>query len=239
MAAQTTKGLKASKKMLAGLTFRVPSHIEIKSVINVRSPQLDRAFHAMGSRLHGGALVEIAYHGTSAAAAKNIATNGFKAPLDDPRLAHSSGNNGWYGNGIYLSPRADVALNYCRDNLLLVCSVLRGRVFKCQGMMMGAPLVAGYDSHMSPDGVEWVFYSSAQVLPIALVSFCHRTDPYRYGEYTTFSVSGTADKGSLARKGAPARDWKDMSNSQRKALRKEMKNDPEQWMNQKGRRKRR
>ena len=37
--------------------------------------------------------------------------------------------------------------------------------------MLGAPLQNGFDSHLSPDGNEWVIYEADQILPFYIVHY--------------------------------------------------------------------
>ena len=159
------------------VSMRLPScvtNVRIQNIVNAALQQRFEAFRVgLGRKSSDAAAIEFAYHGTTDEATKLIAQNGFIAPLKVPvsRFTHSSGNDGWYGNGIYLSPNPDVAACYSRGGMLLVCNVLRGKCYQCPGMMMGARLQSGFHSHESPDHQEWVFFESEQVLPVAIVHF--------------------------------------------------------------------
>lgn len=48
---------------------------------------------------------------------------------------------------------------------------MTGNVFRCPGLMNGAPLKAGYHSHMSPNGAEIVIFDTRQILPTYIVHF--------------------------------------------------------------------
>jgi hypothetical protein len=92
-------------------------------------------------------------------------------------LAVNTGNRGHYGAGIYFSEKANVSAGYARGhNKLLLCKLLTGREFRISGgpaggglPLMGAPLMAGYDSHVVNDGQEVVIFDTAQILPCYVV----------------------------------------------------------------------
>ena len=70
-------------------------------------------------------------------------------------VAHAT-DEGYWGKGIYLSPNAGLSVGYCRGGKkLFICSVVRGKTFKCQQMINGGDLTPGYDSHEDPSGNEW------------------------------------------------------------------------------------
>ena len=52
---------------------------------------------------------------------------------------------------------------------LLVCVAVLGRIYHCSDYIHGASLQAGFNSHMSPDGREYVLFDAAQVLPVLLL----------------------------------------------------------------------
>lgn len=137
---------------------------------------LEQRFAAAAAELRAlgyPARVDLAYHGTDAGTSYKIAAGGFIAPRSSAgqNLGHRSGNSGFYGDGIYLSPSPNVAQGYAGGRRLLVCNVLRGTPYRCPGLMMGAELQKGYSSHESPDGREWVLFNAAQVLPVAVIHF--------------------------------------------------------------------
>ena len=130
----------------------------------------------------------LSFHGTTNDAnIESILANNF----DIGRLAANTGDRGFYGAGIYFSERADVSQGYAGGvQKLLLCKLLPGREFKIGGAnpspgapaagggggggMLGAPLQAGYDSHVVNDGEEVVIYDSAQVLPCYVVHWAPR-----------------------------------------------------------------
>ena len=120
----------------------------------------------------------MSFHGTTNDAnIENILANNF----DISRLAANTGDRGYYGAGIYFSERADVSQGYAGGvNKLLLCKLLTGREYKIGGTnptpgagggqrMLGAPLQAGYDSHVVNDGQEVVIYDAAQILPCYVI----------------------------------------------------------------------
>ncbi len=109
----------------------------------------------------------VAYHGTSEANVKGITSTGFMLN----KLSQGSGDNGWFGCGIYFSQHVQTAMGYCRGKQMIVCAVLMGKVYKCPGRMDGAQLVEGCDSHEDPSGYEWVIYHEESILPVYIIHF--------------------------------------------------------------------
>lgn len=83
----------------------------------------------------------VAYHGTSEAGVQGISSTGFLISklsqvymwwlfslsmqfLKKKKKKKGSGDNGWYGCGIYLSQNVQTAMGYCRGKKMLVCAVL-------------------------------------------------------------------------------------------------------------------
>ena len=157
------------------VSVRLPATCTVTRVQVVRNTALEKRFdrYCAGLQRAGIAFnIGVGYHGTSEAGVVGITDSGFISPAEvNGKLEHKSGNNGWYGDGIYTSPDPNIAFWYSQGNKMLVCKVARGRVYSCPGMMLGAPLQPGFDSHESPDTAEWVAYASAQVLPIAIIHF--------------------------------------------------------------------
>jgi hypothetical protein len=109
----------------------------------------------------------VCYHGTNETALKSILKSGFLLN----KLSAGSGDNGWFGCGIYFSPHVQTAMGYCRGKQMMVCAVLMGKVYKCPGRMDGAQLQKGFDSHEDPSGHEWVVYNEEHILPVYVIHF--------------------------------------------------------------------
>jgi hypothetical protein len=156
------------------IRMRLPTQCTVAAIRHIDNPTLLHRFDSFCSELKKDKVetnVQLAFHGTSNEAVNAIAQTGFIAPLDNPQLQHSSGDTGWYGNGIYLAPDPNTSYWYARGDRMLVCLVAMGKIYRCPGMMMGARLQPGYTSHTSPGGDEIVAYKSSQVLPIAMIIF--------------------------------------------------------------------
>lgn len=70
---------------------------------------------------------------------------------------------------------------------------MTGKVYKCPGLMNGAPLVPGYHSHISPDGTEIVIFDTKQILPTYIVHYEHvraglATDPLKAIKYADAAI---------------------------------------------------
>jgi hypothetical protein len=53
----------------------------------------------------------------------------------------------------------------------VLLAVMTGKVYKCPGLMNGAPLMKGYHSHVSPNGTEIVIFNTRQILPTYIVHY--------------------------------------------------------------------
>jgi len=94
-------------------------------------------------------------------------------------------DNGWFGAGLYFSRHADYVMAYktTSDKLndiqadqsgqLLQFDILPGRIYQTtsEENFKGAPRQVGYDSHVPPNGFEYVMFDSRHVLPRYVISF--------------------------------------------------------------------
>lgn len=122
-----------------------------------------------------------AFHGTPKEEnIDSITRNNF----DCERLGRTTGNQGWYGRGVYVTQHAGAALRYQFWNTshppskMLVCRVLLGKIFiipdnSCE--YIGKGLVEGYHSHQGKD--RWdadrqlVVFDTAQIFPFAHIHY--------------------------------------------------------------------
>lgn len=116
--------------------------------------------------------IKVCYHGTAQSNHKSIIESNLMVP-DGYKLRHAR-NAGYYGRGIYMSPDERVARCYSTNSQVFVCLSLPGRQYKAKEYRIndndyGIPLQHGYDSHISPNGKEWVFFNPSQLLPCCLV----------------------------------------------------------------------
>eukprot|EP00052_Salpingoeca_macrocollata_P028388 m.274677 g.274677 ORF g.274677 m.274677 type:complete len:966 (+) comp22858_c1_seq4:1359-4256(+) len=142
---------------------------KVSKVERIFNPTLERAYNSTLAKFetHDKANEILAFHGSRTAQAyESIAETNF----DISKLAKGSGDNGWYGAGIYFSEFPETAQGYAGDNnSLLLSKVLVGKAYECPGRMDGKPLQAGHDSHRSPNRHEIVIFNSSQILPMFIV----------------------------------------------------------------------
>jgi len=111
---------------------------------------------------------EVVYHWTPEKNLNLIVDGNLKVP-DGRKVLHQT-DQGFYGKGVYTSPDPNYAKCYghgCKKTIL--CMALTGKKFKASyPKHLGASLQPGYDIHISDDRneMEWVFFDSAQLLPI-------------------------------------------------------------------------
>jgi len=110
----------------------------------------------------------IAFHGTKALRMSSIEQKGLLVP-GNSGVTHAT-DSGWYGRGIYLSPTPSYSMAYSDDGRLIICAVLMGKAFRCVNRLDGAGLQPGTDSHMSPDGQEYILFEAGQVLPLFVLN---------------------------------------------------------------------
>lgn len=111
--------------------------------------------------------VYYALHPETADAIDNIVRTNF----DIKMLAKNTGNRGYYGAGIYFAEQSLGAIFYARGCRMLLCMLLTGNEHQCPGLMMGARLVKGCDSHIAPNRAETVIFDDAQILPCYILTF--------------------------------------------------------------------
>lgn len=127
---------------------------------------------------------EWGFHGTSEESVESIAEKGFIHPdkLDDVHKL----DDGYFGKGIYFSMYSDYAMYYSveRDSSkILLCKLLTGKIYHCDGRMDGKGLKSGYDSHYSPKGNEIIIFNANQILPRYIIEFEERESEEREQEY--------------------------------------------------------
>merc|ERR1739845_19415 len=88
------------------------------------------------------------------------------------KVGSSTGNQGWFGKGIYFARRAYTALGYNHgESDLLVCLLVVKKPFivpppdNSENPFHGKPCQAGFDAHLSPTGKELVLFNQRQILP--------------------------------------------------------------------------
>ncbi len=101
--------------------------------------------------------------------------------FDLSRLSQSTGDQGWYGKGIYFSEFPETALFYGKE--LLGCRILPGRSYDLTGdkrpelTMVGMDKEPGFDSHrvncQSKEGYgeEIVIFDQDQILPVYWIHY--------------------------------------------------------------------
>ncbi|GLB45088.1 hypothetical protein LshimejAT787_1901660 [Lyophyllum shimeji] len=135
---------------------------------------------------------EIVFHGTLRQNVGSIVRSGFVVPggktatgeVVDVRCGST------WGQGIYTSPDPEYSLSYADHTeggvkghrrllpgqKLIVCAILMGRRRLMNNTRRLNPSVEeGYDSHVSPNKLEYVVFNSAQVLPLYVLHLGNRS----------------------------------------------------------------
>ena len=119
----------------------------------------------------------IVYHWTPSTNFKSIIDTNLQVP-DQKRILNQT-DDGYYGAGIYTSPRFEKFQVYAkRKGGCFLCLGLPGR--QCRATVKedrARPCRPNYETHTSPNGQEWVFFSSDQLLPCFLIDPLIQTQP--------------------------------------------------------------
>jgi hypothetical protein len=153
--------------------------LQVTQAERIDNPLLKRRFKERQkaiARLRGlrKAKVKVAFHGTRNENIPSIVKNALRTEY----LGRHTGDRGWYGAGCYLTPRILYAGEYASSAPILLFDVLPGRVDTAAEHPRdeGTTVQAGYDSHRSPCGQEWVFFDSDQLLPRYIITICDLDD---------------------------------------------------------------
>ncbi|KAJ3379961.1 hypothetical protein HDU84_006265 [Entophlyctis sp. JEL0112] len=149
-------------------------NFRITAVYKVTNPELSRTFQEKQKQL--GCPVVEAFHGTKAANVKDICTKNVSM------AKAGSTDAGYFGKGLYFSKYADYTFAYAHagvaENIkpgqpgtVIMFQILLGRQMRVASLTMGADRTAGYDSHVSPKGCEWVIFDNSQCLPVYVFEF--------------------------------------------------------------------
>ena len=120
----------------------------------------------------------LVYHWTPSTNFKSIIDTNLQVP-DKKRILNQT-DDGYYGAGIYTSPRFHEKFQVYakRNGGCFLCLGLPGR--QCRATVKedrARPCRPNYETHISPDGQEWVFFSSDQLLPCFLIDPLIQTQP--------------------------------------------------------------
>lgn len=154
------------------------AHVNVVSIDCAVEPRLCLEFWqtvALKMARSSETRILLAFHGTTREAAGKITKGNFYRKM----IGASTGNDGWFGKGFYLSERAYTALGYQKGygtKTLLGCLVVVEKTFECprpdssDNPYHGQPCKKGYDSHYSPGCKELVVFSARQILPCFLLN---------------------------------------------------------------------
>ncbi|KNC49851.1 uncharacterized protein AMSG_06140 [Thecamonas trahens ATCC 50062] len=146
---------------LRSISFPPGSTLEmvIRPELLKRFRQRRRAYEAA----YGDARAQpvVAFHGTSQNAAGGITEKGFLMPG-----TVGARNGAMYGRGIYASPELNFACKYSRGAVLVaVCLLGNAVVIDNKAQVSRKGCISGYDSHVSADMKQYVFFNVSQILP--------------------------------------------------------------------------
>jgi len=120
--------------------------------------------------------IDIAFHGTKTRNVPSIVEHNLVVPGSEAGTKKITVTHGsCFGKGIYLSPSIEKSSSY--GSTVFVCLVLRGvvrLVSDVDSSMRSSS--SSFDSSVSPDGNEFVFYDSDQILPCYLLTLADQID---------------------------------------------------------------
>ncbi|KAJ3278398.1 hypothetical protein HK104_002366, partial [Borealophlyctis nickersoniae] len=164
--------------------------LEAKYLTNPDGEKLNRRVLDMRRERYTTPIV--AFHGSSLHNIASIVQSGLVIPglrtAEGDVVQVASGST--WGRGIYVSPDARYSLYYSdilqdtpqtRRNRtggrLLICAVLQGRAYQCKSddmsILRGGGCKTHYDSHISPNKLEYILFDTAQVLPCYALHFTY------------------------------------------------------------------
>jgi hypothetical protein len=175
------------KKKKKPLTF------VLKRAWKIHNPVLEQAFaetrKLMQSTLDDGQCrVRVAFHGTREVNIPSILRTGllrFKHPLNPCTTQADDGYFGTNLKGVYVSRYYDYTLKYCNGlnplddgavakTIMFKC--LPGKVFPIPKLSMGIQPTPGYNSHSSPNNLEWYLFDECQACPEYIVEMKAQED---------------------------------------------------------------
>ncbi|CAE7859269.1 tsuA [Symbiodinium sp. KB8] len=111
------------------------------------------------------AMPKVVHHWTPTKNFESIVNSNLCVP-DRKKVFHQT-DEGCYGAGIYTSPDFHFGTSYARNNGgCFMCLGLPGRQWPARKSKdYGVPRRRNYDTHISPNKKEWVFFASDQLLP--------------------------------------------------------------------------
>ncbi|CAG5130807.1 unnamed protein product, partial [Candidula unifasciata] len=161
----------------------------VTKVEYVVSPHVVKRFREYQKKLKKERGEELSYpvlgfHGTNEKNIKSICEQGFKTPGDSGFQQKTDA--GFFGAGVYFSEYPSYSMSYIQGgSKLMLCQVLPGKVYECQSMIVGAALMKGYDSHMSPCKKELIIFNSAAILPCYIIYFQNAKSDFKYAPSTS------------------------------------------------------
>lgn len=175
------------KKKKKPLTF------VLKRAWKIHNPVLEEAFADTRKLLQstlddGQCRVRVAFHGTREVNIPSILRTGllrFKHPLNPCKTQADDGYFGTNLKGVYVSRYYDYTLKYCNGlnplddggvakTIMFKC--LPGKVFPIPKLSMGIQPTAGYNSHSSPNNLEWYLFDESQACPEYIVEMKAQED---------------------------------------------------------------
>ncbi|KYQ89930.1 PARP domain-containing protein [Tieghemostelium lacteum] len=144
---------------------------KVKKVEYIVNPKLMKAFYAKKKEYeklnYPDTKPVFGFHGTSSKNILNICKTNFLISK-----VGSTTDAGWYGKGIYFSEYPEYSIGYISDcSKIMLCKVLLGKSYKCDGLITGKPCQTGYTSHLSPDEMELVIFHPDQILPCYVIHY--------------------------------------------------------------------
>ena len=111
----------------------------------------------------------IVYHWTPSTNFKSIIYKNLQVP--DQKHVFNQTDDGFFGAGIYTSPSFLSFESYAHGKGgCFICLGLPGRQYRAkESQDRGRPCRANYETHVSPDRQEWVFFAADQLLPCFLI----------------------------------------------------------------------
>jgi len=156
---------------------QLPITFKLVGLTKIVNSALEKAFHATLQHLKnlGRTPEEVkirrGYHGTRPVNMESIAKSGL-LKVGNPQNPSKATDSGWFGDpkeGIYVSRYVEYTLQYSNFSGQRVKTVMLkaipGKTVHVTKVTPGMPPTEGYDSHSSPNFLEWYLFQESQCCP--------------------------------------------------------------------------
>eukprot|EP01012_Entosiphon_sulcatum_P031017 TRINITY_DN3866_c0_g1_i1.p1 TRINITY_DN3866_c0_g1~~TRINITY_DN3866_c0_g1_i1.p1 ORF type:complete len:486 (+),score=94.67 TRINITY_DN3866_c0_g1_i1:23-1459(+) len=157
-----------------------PVKFKLKEVLRVHNPPLEKAFHKKKDEFRAAGIEireRVSFHSTHPKNVDSIVRTNL-LPFGHPtNPCKQQSDSGWFGSnrkGVYVSKYAEYTFKYgnrlCPMDpgdmvSVIMFKTLPGKCKLIETLSAGIDPTPGYNSHSSPNNIEWYIFDSDQILP--------------------------------------------------------------------------